>query len=574
MARHLLGTVCRLLISHLNSPTTFDGIKNLMPCPALNTHRDCRERTSGRCKCLHEFATEAAQRQYLDALLLQCSAVSILLEIRRKQDSFAADRLNDGIQKQIFPLRRRWFEKLVRGFQPISHRFESVTAVYCAVSATHQELCFGLVELVQKVWLQESTVAADVGTFLRSTLLLTKVSTNLQTLPIKALQDKCNRLALGGHSQVHYSLHRSPVGGALFSVHSHCLVFWNCLENGEAARALEEGMAYLGFAAKYLRDVNLAPQLNPNPVDLVEFIELMVVMVVMAGSSCHNVVLPRSYLIPILRKRDICLSTSGLAKSYMAFTMSKQLLPELERHIFSFLQVMVGGRLFAAMRPEQQKRHSSFDDWRALCSRAALSLIFLSVNQENSSPLNSAIGKIGSLMSMQTDPIMGGFRFPRPDREEFFSRSPPELLQRVERWYSAAVDKLMLVQRADFKASGGPAWPQQGFAELVVFDPDRLALLFRKREDWMGTHAWLQAGSIEWALAKTQVGLVCPEPPQGFLLSPPFWYRSMDSFICWSAANPRSTPKGLQLCHCFLHQHCFNTDSTASAQAIQFPPNL
>ncbi len=103
---------------------------------------------------------------------------------------------------------------------------------------------------------------------------------------------------------------------------------------------------------------------------------------------------------------------------------------------------------------------------------------------------------------MQTDPIMGAFRFPRPDRDEFFSRSPPELLQRMERWYSGAVDKLALVQRADFKTVGRPVWPQQGIAELVVLDAERSVLLFPKRELWMGAHVWLQAGSIEWELAK------------------------------------------------------------------------
>jgi tetratricopeptide (TPR) repeat protein len=550
VARYLLSTACRLLLTHLNSPATFDGIKMLMPCPALNTHRDCRERASGRCKCLHEFATEEALRRHLDALLLQCSAVSILLVIRRAQDRRALDRLSDGAQKQIMPLRRRWFEKLVRGIQPISQRFESVAAVFGTVSTTPQELCYGLVELVQEVWLQESTFSGDVGAFLRSTLLLAKISTNLQTLPIKTLQDKCHTFALGGHGQNanHFSLFRrnvvvpatqssvdpssastiptaaawtgpplptlrlapsnsnAPVMPALsapLSIHTRCLLFWNHLEHGEAAGALEEGIAYLGFAAKCLKDSSIAYQINPNPVDLVEFIELLVTMVALAGVGCHNVILPRSYLIPILRKRDICLSANGLARSYRAFFMLKQQLPVLETHIFSFLQSMVCGRLYSAMRPEQQKRHASFDDWRALCSRAALSLIFLSVNQDTTSPLrlNSVIGKICSLETMERDPVMGGFRFPRADRDDFFSRSPPELLQRMERWYAASVDKLALVQRADFKATGGPAW-QPGFTQLVVFDMERQLLQFPKREAWMGAHAWLQAGSTEWALAK------------------------------------------------------------------------
>ena len=502
MRRYLLSTACTLLVAHLESPRVLDGIKAAMPCPAWGTHGDCRDKRSGRCLRLHERSTAAAQARYLALLVEQCCAMSALLGMKKALARGAPDRLGDAVLGRVMPLRRLWFEKLARGLQPVSQRLESSAAVYECVAELPMEACYGLVDLAQDVWVRESKTAADAGTFLKATLLLARLSPVMQTLPTKALQDRCAGLALAatGQNAGHYALVRDP-GGGVRSVHSNCLLFWTYLERGAAASALRAGLAYLAFNDKHLRDANVAHSLNPRPDDLVELIELLVALSVMCYKSGHGVVLPRSYLLPFFCRLDLCFAPDGLARSYTAYTASMECSPELEKHAFSLLQGMVQGRIFAAMLPAEQRRQASFDDWRDLCSRASLALILLAAHCGS---LQSTLDRVLSLASLGVDPAtMGKFRFPRRDRETFLGRDPADLLERVGRWYADTVDGLLAVVRADFDPRAAAAgWWRPAGAERVVFAPAAgpPAVLFSRSDHgaWMTKRPWIRAGAEEW----------------------------------------------------------------------------
>ena len=500
--RYLLNATCTLLVAHLESPLTVAGVKAVLPCPSWNTHGDCLGRRNGRCSRLHEVSTSAAQGRHLALLAEQCCAVTTLLGMKRASSTGAPDRLNDAVLCRVMPLRRRWFEKLARGLQPVSPRFESAVAVHECIAALPMETKYGLVDLVTEVWLKDLTSAADVGNFLKAMLLLAKLGPTLQTLPTKALQEKCKTLALGctGKNANHYAMYKEPGTGAVRSVHCHCLRFWIHLEQGNAAAALMEGTAYLAFTDKSLRDINVAPSLNPGPVDLMELVEILSALCVMCYTSGHDVVLPRSYLLPYFCRQGLCFQ----AYPYAAFTASMDCLPELQRHIYSLLQGMVQGRIFAAMGQEEQKRQSSFDDWRDLCVRASMALIFLAAHCKESAhtQLRATWDKIQSLASLDVNRVtMGDFRFPRDDREGFLGRSAIDLLDRVGAWYAKSVDGLLAVVRPEFGPSSAGGW-RPAEAELVVFVPKETppAVLFFRAEPWMSAavRPWIQAGAAEW----------------------------------------------------------------------------
>jgi hypothetical protein len=507
MRRYLHSTACRLLVEHLDSPRTIDGVKAAMPCPAWSTYGECRDRRSGRCLRLHERSTSAAQGRHLALVVEQCCAVSALLVMKKALARGVPDRLGDKVLSRVMPLRRLWFEKLARGLQPVSQRLESCDAVFGCIAALPMEACFGLVELAQDVWLADSTAVADAGTFLKATLLLARLtgSPAMQTPPTKALQDKCNGLVLAATRQYagHYAFVRDPSCGAVRSVHSACLLFWTCLERGAAASALRAGLTYLAFIDKYLRDPNVAPSLNPRPDDLIELVELLVALCVTCYKAGHNVVLPRSYLLPFFCRQNLCFAPEGLGLSYNAYAASMESLPELERHAFSILQGMVQGRVFAAMRPAEQKRQASFDDWRDLCARASLALVLLVAHCREQAQLQSTLDRIHSLASLDVDPgTMGKFRFPRRERETFLGRDAADLLERVGRWYADGVDGLLAVVRADFDPRNCAGWWRPASAERVVFAPSaaRPVVLFSRLDNctWMAKRPWIEGGAEEW----------------------------------------------------------------------------
>ena len=501
MRRHLLSTACTLLVVHLESPRTLDGVKAAMPCRAWSTYGDCRAAAAGRCLRLHERPTAAAQGQHLKLLAEQCCAVSALLGMKKALARGVPDRLDDAVLGRVMPLRRLWFEKLARGLQPVSQRLESTDAVCGCIAALPMEACFGLVDLAQDVWLAESTAAADAGTFLKATLLLARLSPAMQTLPTKALQNKCASLAFAATRQnaAHYAVVREPDSGAVRSVHSTCLLFWTCLERGAAASALRAGLSYLAFIDKHLRDANVAASLNPRPDDLIELVELLVALCVMGYRGGHSVVLPRSYLLPFFCRLDLCFAFEGLA-SYSAHAASMDCLAALERHIWSLLKGMVKGQVFAAMRPAEQKRQASFDDWRDLCARASLALLLLVVHCREPAQLQRALDQVHSLTSCQVDrDTMGKFCFPRRDRETFLGRNRADLLEGMGRWYANGVDGLLTVVRANFTRPCD--WRPDG-AELVMFAPNTTppVVLFSRPDHgaWMTKRPWLMGGAGEW----------------------------------------------------------------------------
>jgi hypothetical protein len=515
MRRYLHSTACRLLVMHLDSPRTLDGVKAAMPCPAWSTYGECRDRLSGRCLRLHERSTAAAQGRHLTLVVEQCCAVSALLVMKKTLARGVPDRLGDAVLSRVMPLRRLWFEKLARGLQPVSHRLESCDAVFECVAALPMEACFGLVELAQDVWLADSTAVADAGTFLKATLLLARLtgSPTMQTLPTKALQDKCDRLALAATRQYagHYAFVRNP-GCAVRSVHTACLLFWTSLEFGAAASALRAGLSYLAFIDKHLRDPNVASSLNPRPDDLIELVELLVALCVTCNKAGHNVVLPRSYLLPFFCRQNLCFAPEGVGLSYNAYTASIDCLPELERHVFSILQGMVQGRVFAAMRPAEQKRQASFDDWRDLCARASLALVLLVAHCRGREPaqLQSTLDRIHSLASLDVDPsTMGKFRFPRRERETFLGRDAADLLERVGRWYADGVDRLLAVVRADFDPRSFAGWWRPAGAERVVFAPSaaRPVVLFSRLDHctWRTKRPWIEGGAQEWLVEQERL---------------------------------------------------------------------
>jgi hypothetical protein len=334
----------------------------------------------------------------------------------------------------------------------------------------------------------------------------------MQTLPSNSLQTKCNLLALAatGANAKHFAFYEETKSKTLTrrSIHYRCLLFWTCLEQGAAAAALCEGTAYLDFADKYLRDSHLAGSLNPRPDDLVELIELLVALCVMSYKMGHSVILPKSYLLPLFCRYGLCFSPGGPANSWDAYSSSIKCLPVLERQIFSILQGMVQGRIFTAMRLEERLRQASFDDWRDLCVRLSMALIFLTANCKEQAQLRSVWDKLQSLSKLDVDhTVMDSFRFPRTDRESapeaFLGRSPINLLERVGSWYAKCVDGLMFVVRADFKHTENVGRWKPEDAELVVFAPkaDPPVVLVSKEDCWMSktVRPWIKSGAKEWS---------------------------------------------------------------------------
>jgi hypothetical protein len=103
-----------------------------------------------------------------------------------------ADSLSDHIARTVIPSRRRWFESLVQSLQPVDMQFGSSRVVAETVKTMSQDVVFGLIELVQKVWLAEWR-GADVGSFLRAVMLLLKLRPGNSDVIVSSLVQVASR---------------------------------------------------------------------------------------------------------------------------------------------------------------------------------------------------------------------------------------------------------------------------------------------------------------------------------------------------------------------------------------------